>query len=212
MPTRDWAAIRKTLIANYNPKVQAEFGATPSASDQLLMNEILIKSNDSSLIAQSRMALFNQQYPQSVAIASLPERYQLSLEGNLPQLVCLFRELKEDGSLGKDWYPITIPHPLNTIKDKQTALPNYKKGSWELILTLKDNSKVFVNAFSQNDAEEILKSINPQIDSNYLTNSFQKIGQRKGQALKEIVVKMVRADYYPTGAENSTPAWNKHFI
>ncbi|MBD2167122.1 hypothetical protein H6G04_22285 [Calothrix membranacea FACHB-236] len=144
-------------------------------------------------------------------IASLPERYQLSPDGHIPQMVYLFREVKEDNSLGDDYYPITMPHPTNTNASQQTALPNYKKGSWELILTLKDNSKVFVNAYSQEDAENEITAIKSKINSTYLENSIQKIGQRKGQALKEITVKCVRVDYYPNGTKNAKPQWVKRF-
>ena len=174
-----------TLTGSESAKIQAEFEEMAKISEKLCL--------------------------QQSGVLSLPERYQLSIEAKIPQLVCLFRELKTDGSLGWDWYPVTIPHPLNTDQSKQTALPNYKKGSWELILILKDNTKVFVNAFSTVEAQKMVDSIKLQINTDYLATSYQKIGQRKGQPLKEITVKMVRADYYPNGPSDPKPKWTKRF-
>ncbi|BAY16888.1 hypothetical protein NIES21_27220 [Anabaenopsis circularis NIES-21] len=155
----------------------------------------------------------NQQEQECNAIASLPERYQIPVDGHIPQLICLFREVKEDGSLGDDYYPITMPHPASDQQPNTNnpPLPTYKKGSWEGILTLKDNSKAFVNAETKEEAERMLEAIKAKTHTDFLVGSFQKIGQRKGQALKEINVKLFRCDYYPTGTKNAKPQWIKYF-
>ncbi|MBC6434483.1 hypothetical protein FM036_29480 [Nostoc sp. HG1] len=145
------------------------------------------------------------------AIVALPERYQLSPDGHIPQLICLFVEKREDGTLGKDYYPITIPHPTITTAPITPPLNVYQKGSWEGILTLKDNSKVFVNALSQAEAETIINQTKTIIDPKYTEGSFYKVGQRKGQPLKEIKVQLVRVDYYPEGTKDKKPKWLKFF-
>ncbi|MFN6488130.1 MULTISPECIES: hypothetical protein [unclassified Nostoc] len=144
-------------------------------------------------------------------VASLPERYQISPEGHVPQLICLFVEKRANGTLGKDYYPITIPHPTITTAPTTAPLNGYKKGSWEGILTLKDNTKVFVNAFSAAEAEQMINQIKAKVNPKYTEESFYKIGQRKGQPLKEINVKLVRCDYYAEGTKSNKPDWIKFF-
>ena len=174
MPTRDWAAIRKTLIANYNPKVQSHFGATPSASDQLLMSQMLVKSNDSSLIAQSRMALFRQQYPESQSVeayAVCPDGWLLRPEYHRPQGIYQFAEIDGNGKvIGSPKYRITIPHHTST--KVTNPLPNYQRGSWEIIYVLKDNSKITIHSLDEDNGKLILNAAKALVDSNYLVGSY----------------------------------------
>lgn len=58
MTARDWALIRKYLVANYNVKVNNYFTSNPNTDLQTLC---LIQSKDSALIAEMRMSLFHQQ-------------------------------------------------------------------------------------------------------------------------------------------------------
>ncbi|MEH2222595.1 hypothetical protein [Nostoc sp.] len=167
--------------------------------------EELAKANTELCLAK------NKDEDQLNAVVALPERYQLSPDGHIPQLICLFVEKREDGTLAKDYYPITIPHPKSTTEPSTAPLDGYKKGSWEGILTLKDNSKVFVNAFSKEEAEQVITQAKTIIDDKYTEGSFYKVGQRKGQPLKEINVKLVRVDYYAEGTKQKKPTWIKLF-
>jgi hypothetical protein len=148
---------------------------------------------------------------QNNCIASVPEWWQLRPEAQRPQLIIIFAEKKDDGSIGNDYYSITIPHPKDDKAPKESPLSPYKKGSWEGILTLKDNSKAIINAFDKDAAEAVLKEISKLINPKMLEGSFQKIGQRKGQKLKEIKVQAIRADYYPKGTQDMKPEWVKNF-
>ena len=167
--------------------------------------EELAKANTELCLAK------NKDEDQLNAVVALPERYQLSPDGHIPQLICLFVEKREDGTLAKDYYPITIPHPKTTTAPTASPLNDYKKGSWEGILTLKDNSKVFVNAFSKEEAENVIIQVKTILDPKYTEGSFYKVGQRKGQPLKEINVKLVRVDYYAEGTKSQKPTWVKLF-
>jgi hypothetical protein len=64
---------------------------------------------------------------------------------------------------------------------------------------------VIINAFDKDAAEAVLKEISKLIDPKMVEGSFQKIGQRKGQKLKEIKVQVIRADYYPEGTKDMKP-------
>ncbi len=124
----------------------------------------------------------------------------------------MFKELKADNTIGNDPYSITIPHC--TFENPPTASPvdTYNKGNWQGILTLKDNSKVTVNCSSMDEGHRVLDLISTVIDPDYLVGSFRKVGQHRGAAYKEITVKAVRLDYYPTGAKNMKPAYQKSFV
>ncbi|GAX46293.1 hypothetical protein NIES4075_73140 [Tolypothrix sp. NIES-4075] len=144
-------------------------------------------------------------------IATVPEWWQIRPEAQRPQLIAIFVERKPDKSLGNDYYSLTIPHPNSNTAPNKAPLSSYKKGSCEGILTLKDNSKVIVNAFDKEAVQKVLEEISKLIDPKMLTGSFQKIGQRKGQNLKEITVELIRLDYYPQGAKDMKPKWIKNF-
>ncbi|MCV3213026.1 hypothetical protein OGM63_05705 [Plectonema radiosum NIES-515] len=143
--------------------------------------------------------------------ATVPEWWQLRPEAQRPQLIYVFAEKKDDGTLGNDYYPMTIPHPKSDKPPEESPFQPYRKGSWEGILTLKDNSKVIINAFDKDGAESFLKEISKLINPKMLEGSFQKLGQRKGQKLKEITVQVIRADYYPEGSKDMKPKWVKNF-
>ncbi|AVH73821.1 hypothetical protein [Nostoc sp. 'Lobaria pulmonaria (5183) cyanobiont'] len=168
--------------------------------------EELAKANTELCLAKNKNETDNLN-----AVVALPERYQLSPDGHIPQLICLFVEKREDGSVANDYYPITIPHPTITTAPSTAPLDGYQKGSWEGILTLKDNSKVFVNAFSKEEAEKVITQIKTIIDPKYTEGSFYKVGQRKGQPLKEIKTQLVRVDYYADGTKSKKPTWIKFF-
>lgn len=139
------------------------------------------------------------------AIAAVPDHWQLRPEAQRPQLVIMFAEKKANGKLGKPMYAINIPHYEHSKAPSNSPLPGYKKGQWEGILTLNDNSKVVVNAVSELEAKKVLNAAEKAIDSKYLKGSQTKIGMRKGIELKEIEVMPVKAKYFPTGRKDLSP-------
>lgn len=139
------------------------------------------------------------------AIAAVPDHWQLRPEAQRPQLVVLFAEKKANGKLGKAVYAVNIPHYEHSKAPTTSPLPGYKKGQWEGILTLSDNSKVVVNAFSEFEAKKVLNAAEKAIGSDYLKGSQTKIGKRKGIDLKEIEVVPVKAKFFPTGRKDLSP-------
>lgn len=142
------------------------------------------------------------------AIAAIPEWWQVRIGADRPQLVVLFGESLANGKTGRSRYPLTIPHYVKPESFSPT-LPSYVKGQWEGILTLKDNSKVIVNAVSEAVAENIINSVKLLINPAMLDGSFIKIGQRKGQILKQILVKPCTAKFFATGQKDTNPDWTK---
>lgn len=192
------------ITTNQSIQVIATLKGNEIAKTQIQFEE-LAKANTSLCLAKNI-------YPsESDCVLTLPERYQIPIDGQIPQLICVFREVREDNTWGERMYPMTIPHPKSSVPPTTRPLPDYKKGSWELMLTLKDNTKVFVNAVSMAEANTMVDYIKPLIADNFLENSFQKIGQRKGQQLLELKVRVFKVDYFEKGTKNAKPTWSKYF-
>ncbi|MEH2113537.1 hypothetical protein [Nostoc sp.] len=210
MPIRDWAKIRKLLRENYNHVVVSSFGSdTLSTSDSELKDAMTIQATDSFLIANSRITLYNQKFPNQ-AIAAVPEWWQVRPEGKRPQLILLCGEKFENGNIGSLVYPITIPHP-KTERRTTSPIPDYRKGNIEAILTLKDNSKAIVNAYDTDTANSLIEAIKLIIDPTYLEGSFSKVGLRKGQELLTINVRAKESRYFSNGLKNTKPDWVDKF-
>lgn len=150
----------------------------------------------------------NQACDMPEPIAAVPEWWQVRPEGSRSQLIVQFGQDLGDGKVGSPKYPLTIPH-FNTSYDisEGIPIPPYRKGQWEGILTLADNSKVIVNAYTPEIAEMVLTSIKPLIRASMTAGSFMKIGERKGQALSNIVVVPKIAKYFSVGVQNTKPDW-----
>ncbi|QYO68198.1 hypothetical protein [Leptolyngbya sp. 7M] len=142
------------------------------------------------------------------AIAAVPEHWQLRPEAQRPQLVIFYAEKLENGAIGRTRWPLTIPHYTGSRNPK---FPDYRKGQWEGILTLRDNSKLIVNASSKYEAERVIRAMKKYINSDYLVNSFVKVGERKGQPLKRVEVTPVTARYFSTGQMDMKPNWMTRF-
>jgi hypothetical protein len=140
-------------------------------------------------------------------IAAVPEWWQLRPEGNRPQLIVQFGEKKEDGKIGKAIYTLTIPHFSGSKEDAKEINFEWRKGSIEGILTLKDNSKLIVNAVSEQEVEKIFGIAKKWIKEAMLVDSFSKIGQRKGQPFKQITAVAKVARFFPEGTKSEKPDW-----
>lgn len=138
-------------------------------------------------------------------IAAIPEWWPLRIGAERPQLVVFFAEKRPNGKLGRTRWPITIPH--YNSRNTRPNLPTYRKGQWQGMLTLKDNSKLIVNAISQQEAERVINAIKPLIAPNYLIGAELKVGIRKGKVLKNCVVKPTSARYFSSGQKNTVPDW-----
>jgi Collagen triple helix repeat (20 copies) len=152
-----------------------------------------------------------QQCKDCGCVASVPEWWQLRPEAQRPQGILIFKELKDDGTIGNDNYSITIPHCTLTTAPTASPLTTYNKGDFEGILTLKDNSKLIVNCKDADECNRVITALSAVINSQQLTGSSTKIGQRKGLPFKKIKVKAVELHFYPTGLKSMKPVYFKRF-
>lgn len=147
------------------------------------------------------------------AIASLPLSWQIRNEGKRPQLViqCAERYKDENGKIGyrSAMYPITVPHWKGTPNDKP-SLPTYKKGNWEGIYTLKDNSKVTINAANEAECTKILNAIKPWIPKELQEGAILK-GGKINVEIKNTIVKPMYGRYFSQGQKKSKPDWRIDF-
>ncbi|MEH2371766.1 hypothetical protein [Nostoc sp.] len=211
MPTRDWAVIRKSLIATYNPTIASHFGATPSTADNELIQLMTVKSNDSSLIAQSRITLFNQRFPSGDAYAVCPDGWLIRPEYHRPQGIYQFVEVDSTGKvIGSPKYRITIPqHKPQKLQLTQAPIPNYERGSWEIIYVLKDNSRITIHSKDEENGLLVLKAAKTLVDSAYLVGAYQSKSclVKPSSSIAEITVKCRMAKFYSTGCLSVLPDW-----
>ncbi|MEH1922171.1 MAG: hypothetical protein V7L07_14015, partial [Nostoc sp.] len=152
-----------------------------------------------------------QQCSQTEYYSAVPEWWQIRIEAGRPQMIFMFAQKMENGNFGSPKYPLTIPHPI--VQHYSTSpLPDYKKGQYEALLTLKDNSKLIINAFSVEEAQKMLDACKALIQPEYLEGAIQRpIAPRKGPELLEIDVIAKRAEYFSTGLKNTKPDWIDSF-
>lgn len=178
------------------------------AESKMITVDVLKGTEAASIEAYAAMAKIQKAQCEFQPIASVPEWWQLRPEGHRPQLIVHFGEVNPNGKIGKAMYALTIPHYTGS-KDatKKHFQFSWSKGSVEGILTLKDNSKIIVNAASKGEAERIIGLASKYVSSSKLIDSFTKIGERKGQPFKQITVKPKVARFFAEGTKSTLPTW-----
>ncbi len=148
---------------------------------------------------------------QQDAIASVPEWWQIRPEAHRPQMIYIYRVKNANGTWQSGGYSLTIPHPKQTTAATVVALPAYRKGNYQSILTLSDNSKVIVNGKDTAACEAMIQAAKAQITDSYLVGSSIKSGVRGGAtAFVEKAVKLWAIDYYSKGMQGEVKAdWRK---
>jgi hypothetical protein len=145
-----------------------------------------------------------------LALAAVPEWWQLRPEAKRPQLILMCGEKLTGGKIGPAKYVITIPH---WKAGKLTAPPfaEFRKGSIEGILTLADNSKLIINGINSREVERIISILKTSINTDMLKGASQKIGERKGLPFKEIIVIPKEARFFAEGITDTKPTWRSLF-
>ena len=108
---------------------------------------------------------------------------------------------------GSRYWTFSIPH-YNRAEDFTPTIPSFTKGQSFAILTLRDNSKVWINASSQSEAEGVVRQLSTYIDPSQLPRPLKiHTGERKGDNLATATVEPVRAMFFATGQQNMAPDW-----
>jgi hypothetical protein len=162
-------------------------------------------------------ALIDDAISQVDITAAIPLSFQIRHEGDTPQMVIQCAERKSAATDTKEAkfdsakYPITVPHWKGGQNDKP-YLPPYKKGNWEGILVLADNSKVTINAQNEAECIKILNAIKPWIDKKMLEGSYFKGGKIvTEEPIKNILVYPKYGRYFGKGQKNNKPDWRVDF-
>lgn len=217
MPTnRNLEILKKAARALHNRAVRAHFKDLKSDTDtsngrNLLRAALIILKADSAVIINQKIALFQHYikgFDDLKAIATVPDTWELKVQVNRPQLAVVFRPTNKETTS----YETIIPH-YNGDKTP-TTIPKYKKGNHWGKLTLKDNSKIIVYAYNQNEAERVIKKLADFVKPKYLPAGWINsivFGQLPKGKFKEITVEPIFADYYPKGKFNQNSQWRYYF-
>lgn len=161
-------------------------------------------------IAEALEEIWDRVKCPSDAVAAIPEWWQVRAGANRPQLVVLYAEQKPGGKLGQSRWALTLPWFKEDMRSQlATSLPSYNKGQWQGMKVLSDNSKIILYAASQVEAENTVNQLLVFIQPGMINGGDIYIGQRKGANLREVFVVPTIAHYYPTGQQNTAPAWSE---
>ncbi|MEH1851454.1 MAG: hypothetical protein V7L11_07155 [Nostoc sp.] len=144
----------------------------------------------------------------NIDVAACPDGWLIRPEYHRPQVIYQFAEIDHSGNItGAPKYPITVPHHISTKPDD--ALPNYKRGNWEIIYVLKDNSKVTIHSFDEDNGMTMLNAIKLRITPSYLDGAYlsKSCLVVTDTDLAQITVKNRMAKYYSFGTKNALPDW-----
>lgn len=217
MPKSTFPQLQKYILITHNRVVKKHFrdlkNITSTASNNVanarlnLRNELLIKPTDSAIIIDLKLTYFREYISEwkGDALATLPERWNIKPTNDIPELVIIFRDKNKKSKSGN--YSLHIPHYNG---NKNPNITSYDKGNWRGCLILKDNSRLEVNAKSESEAKQVINQLKKYVETKYLTDDLH-VSPRKGKQIKEITVRPIRADYYPTGYGDLNPNWRHYF-
>lgn len=144
----------------------------------------------------------------NIDVAACPDGWLIRPEYHRPQAIYQFAEIDKDGKIiGAPKYRITVPHHVSDQPDD--PLPNYKRGNWEIIYVLKDNSKVTIHSLNETVGMNLLDAIKLRITPSYLVGAYLSKSSLvvTDTDIAQITVKNRMAKYYSTGAKNDLPDW-----
>lgn len=139
--------------------------------------------------------------------AVVPEWWQLRPEADRPQLIVQCAEKNADGSLGSAKYVVTIPHYQHSTPNNFAPFYSLSKGSYQGVLTLKDNSKVIIYGNSITHTRSVLLNIWNEIDYSYRLPFSPKVGPIGNPNFKEVTVYPKYGKYFADGGRKAIPTW-----
>jgi hypothetical protein len=173
-----------------------------------LLNDCLIDINDTAQLIELKSHFFwfhlSSLSKKIDATASFPIGWTLKPGDNIAQLAIIYR-VKEKPRSGN--YSIYIPHFTG---NKSLSIPSLFKGSFGVVLELKDNSKITIYAKNHDYGKDyISKHLMPLVNKNYRTNNYKFIHRKN---IVPGTMQPLRGDYYPGGRDGeSRPQWRHYF-
>ena len=131
------------------------------------------------LAFDAKEAVFDKVKEIESSNASLPESYLYKAPTIKPQLQLQFKE--KDSKSGSRWH-VTIPHFNEAFKGNKLD-HSYVRGNVRCVYTLKDNTKIIVNAKDKKEGKRILTDLSKYVESQQRTNlddiSYYEVNSRE---------------------------------
>jgi len=151
--------------------------------------------------------------PKNDPIAVVPDWWQVRLGADRPQLMVTYAAKFADGTWDKAKYVISIPHwKKSEAMTGSEDFPIYRKGQYQGVMVLTDNSKIIVNAFSPEGALMSIDKIALGVQPLFLSGAVTKVASRRGRTLSSVIIYPRSARYFATGQLDLTPNWVKKFV
>ena len=206
-----WEFTQRIVRIGHNRRVKAYFRDTVSdtaaaTGRQALKTSLLIRDDDSALETMTKMLYFSN-YLDRDLVTTQPDGYQIKKGQDIPQLVIVFRD-RDPKSISGD-YPLYVPHYNG---NKNPKIPSYNKGDHWARWTLKDNSKIIVNAKTETEALQVIKKLEKYVDKKFRTPELPWLvtGEVAKGTYKQFKAIPIRADYYPEGKQSGYAQWRKY--
>ncbi|AFY54390.1 hypothetical protein Riv7116_1849 [Rivularia sp. PCC 7116] len=196
-----FSKLQKLIRRYHNLQIKREIAKKDIKNTKKnIYQELLIESNDTaqSMILKILFLWISTGNLDKFISSTLPSGWAIKPGDFLPQLVVVYR-IRGKTRTGN--YELTIPHYKGS---RYPVLPFYKKGSHKLTLVLKDGSKLIINAATESEGRRVISQYSKYVDSKFLTNDIR---HTENQLIKVNDMIPVRADYYPSGQNNSNPLW-----
>lgn len=208
-----WEFTQRIMRIGHNRRVKAYFRDTASdtaaaTGRQALKTSLLIRDDDSALETMTKMLYFSNYLDRDLA-ATFPESWQVQVGHDIPQLAIIFRNSDPKSKSGD--YTTYIPHYNG---NKNPKIKPYNHGDYWARWTLKDNSKIIVNAKTEAEAVKVVKQLEKYVERKYRTPELPWLvtGEAAKGTYKQFKAVPIRADYYPTGKKKGHYAeWRKYF-
>jgi hypothetical protein len=128
--------------------------------------------------------------------ATLPDSWMSKIPDERPQAAVYYREWN-NGKWGDYTCSVHIPY-YSKPKGFKPSLPIIKKGGHFGILKLKDNSQIYVNCESPQEAKRVIAELR-KFTGVEGKGARPRFGEYGDGDIKKVTVKAVRLDYYPKG-------------
>jgi hypothetical protein len=187
----------------------------PGNGKSAIRSALLIRRDDSALQVISKQLLLSSLIATDGNYMAIPDSWLIRPEHHRPQAIYQFREVSQTKKLPPK-YTLTIPHHVNSKPNpKSPKIPTYKKGNWELIYVLKDNSKIVIHAASEGEANRVLTACKALVDRRYLTGSYLsksgEVERKDGKKFDEIRVEPRVVKFWGEGRLKNKPDWQVKF-
>lgn len=140
-------------------------------------------------------------------VAAIPDWWQVRIGAERPQIVVIYRR-----GTSATYHQISLPHPANTDKWTENELGDYRKGSYQAILTLKDNSKFIINCIDEAEALRMIARAKSLINPEMILNpSPEFVSRRRGAVVSDGNMFGRSSLYFSKGQKDAKPDWRANF-